>query len=197
DGEWVDEDSICEPVKPGGVVCLQAERVLKRYLCDGQRPSESTPSVNILRLAGLYGPGRLLRRLREIRSRTPVEGNPQAFLNLIHVDDAAAAVLACEEHGKPGATYLICDDRPLTRREYFETLARLAGEEPPLFSHAMNRDNLDSQSFNKRCCNARMHAELQVELVYPDCQSGLRHALALDESQIDRTNSPETNCDSH
>ncbi len=60
--------------------------------------------ANILRLAGIYGPGRLVGRIEgpSRRSKVP-QGNADAWLNLIHVDDAVAAVLACHRRGTPGA----------------------------------------------------------------------------------------------
>src|SRR5579872_5488644 len=57
-GEWVDESSACEPTSPNGQVCLDAERLLQRIL----------PESHILRLAGLYGPGRLLARIEALRA---------------------------------------------------------------------------------------------------------------------------------
>ena len=53
DGQWVDEDSECEPDREGGRACLAAEQCLVAHL----RGAGAT----ILRMAGLYGPGRLPR----------------------------------------------------------------------------------------------------------------------------------------
>lgn len=181
-GEWVDETSPCEPTTPNGQVCLDAERVLRTSLS----PTDATSSfaANILRLAGLYGPGRLLRRLDALRSRQPLEGNPDGYLNLIHVDDAVQAVLACETHGSSGETYLICDDQPIRRREYYETLARLAGTPSPVFAEAVETPSSSAQdvnlatSANRRCRNRRLHEELEVRLMYPGIATGLAQAIA-------------------
>src|SRR5665213_3277715 len=120
-GEWVDETSDCRPESANGQVCLDAERLLQQKL----------PEANVLRLAGIYGPGRLVARIEALRAGQSPEGNPDAWLNLIHVDDAAAAVLACERRGKPGATYLVCDDHPCRRREYYSLLAAMIGAPAP------------------------------------------------------------------
>ena len=181
-GEWVDESSPCEPAAPNGQVCLDAERVLRAAV--SPTVAAFPFAVNVLRLAGLYGPGRLLRRLDALRSRQPLEGAADGYLNLIHVDDAVQAVLACETRGSAGETYLVCDDRPVRRREYYETLARLAGTPPPVFAEMAETPLTSAQNVNRtagtnrRCRNRRLHEELQVQLMYPDIDSGLPQAIA-------------------
>jgi len=180
-GEWVDETSECRPASENGKVCLDAEMLLRGKI----------PDANILRLAGIYGPGRLVARIAELRAGLVLEGNPEAWLNLIHVDDAVASILACEERGKPGSTYLVCDDRPSRRMEYFSLLAALIGAPPPtlppftrggqgvsgeLVNPAPNAES-PVANLNKRCCNRRLHDELQVTLHYPDMHIGLPIAL--------------------
>jgi len=172
DGEWVNEESPCEPVRDNGVICREAERLLQDRL----------PQANILRLAGIYGPGRLLRRVQAVQSGEPVRGHPDAWLNLIHVDDAVRAVLACEQRGDPGRTYLVADDSPLTRREYYGTLSRLLEAPDPVFAESEQQGSSPSRhtrrGLNKRCCNRRLHEELDVSLQYPSAAEGLAQALA-------------------
>jgi nucleoside-diphosphate-sugar epimerase len=184
DGEWVDESSECRPDADNGKVCLEAERLLRIRV----------PEANILRLAGIYGPGRLVARIAELRAGLVPEGNPEAWLNLIHVDDAAAAILACERHGPSAATYLVCDDRPTRRREYYKFLAWLIGAPPPrsgalppfarggqegageVVSAAPHQEP-PAGTLNKRCRNRRLHDELHVTLHYPTFRIGLPIAL--------------------
>jgi len=116
-GEWVDESSDCRPESENGKVGLDAEQLLRSRI----------PEANILRPAGIYGPGRLVARIAAIRAGLTLAGNPDAWLNLIHVDDAVTAILACERRGAPGATYLVCDDEPVRRMEYYQLLAWLIG----------------------------------------------------------------------
>src|SRR5690606_29190096 len=101
-GEWVDESSPCRPDRPNGQACLEAENLVWEFFPAGMDPEQS--GAVVLRLAGIYGPGRLLRRVEQLRSGDPIGGNPEAWLNLIHVDDAATAVLACEQRFTPGET---------------------------------------------------------------------------------------------
>jgi nucleoside-diphosphate-sugar epimerase len=182
-GEWIDESSECRPESENGKVCLEAEALLRRQM----------PEANVLRLAGIYGPGRLMARIAALRAGMVFEGHPDAWLNLIHVDDAVAAILACEERGTPGKTYLVCDDRPIRRLEYYSLLAALIGAPrpkspfPPLARGGQGasgemvspapKPEPQPATHNKRCCNRRLHDELQVTLHYPTVRIGLPMAL--------------------
>lgn len=170
-GEWVDEESPCQPMRANGQVCLDAEQLLARRLA-----GEDTPAAHILRLAGIYGPCRLLARIEALKNGDPLAGNPDGFLNLIHVDDIVRAIFACRARGEAGRTYLVSDDRPVTRREYYETLAELIGAPPPQFEGGASRRHA-AESLNKRCRNRRLREELQVELAYPTIATGLPAAV--------------------
>lgn len=162
-GELVDESSPTVPTEENGRICRDAEAIV--------RQAKST--ANVLRLAGIYGPGRLLARVEQLHRGDRLTGNPEAWLNLIHVDDAVRAVLATETRGVPGATYLVCDDRPLHRREYYAALAETVGAPPPQFQElAVNAP--EYQRLNKRCVNRRLREELRVELQFPTVIDGLR-----------------------
>jgi nucleoside-diphosphate-sugar epimerase len=165
-GEWVDEASECRPDSPNGQVCLEAEQLLQGAL----------PSAMILRLAGIYGPGRLIARIEALRAGAPIEGHPEAWLNLIQVDDVVTAVLACERRGAPGETYLVCDERPLQRREFYAQLATLIGAPTPRLV-ASQSDAPETPRLNKRCRSRKLTEELQVELCYPTIAEGLPAAL--------------------
>lgn len=176
-GEWVDEASDCRPESVNGQVCLEAEGLFQQAI----------PNSNILRLAGLYGPGRLVARIDLLRAGIAPDGNPDAWLNLIHIDDAVAAVLACEYHAVPRATYLVSDDRPCLRREYYSLLARLVGAPEPFprlrraGDESARGETAASPSIaglNKRCNNRRLHEELHVVLRFPDIHSGLPDATS-------------------
>jgi len=100
----------------------------------------------------------------------PIAADPDGWLNLIHVEDGAAAVVAAAERGEPGRTYNVADDRPATRREFYAELAGLLGAPAPRFAPAAERTN-------RRVNNRRMRDELRVELQFADFRAGLRDAL--------------------
>lgn len=170
DGEWVDEQSDCHPVQPGGACCAAGEEVIRSF------SESSSATVNVLRLSGIYGPGRLLSRIESVRAAKVIPGRADAWLNLIHVDDAVSAVRACEERGQRGQTYLISDDLPVRRRDYYGLLSKLTDSPAPTFDAELSAKR-GSGGLNKRCRNTRMHADLKVELAYPTFNEGLPQSL--------------------
>ena len=167
DGGWVDESSPTVPTTESGRVCLEAEQVARRL------GAERGLAVNVVRFSGLYGPGRLPSRGGLVRGE-PVPGDPERYLNLIQIDDAATATVAALDRGIPGRGYLISDDRPIHRREYYELVARLLNAPTPRFEATAASQELP----NKRVSNRRMREELGVVLAYPDITSGVPASLA-------------------
>src|SRR5207249_7531694 len=103
-------------------IVLAAEELLRARL----------PEAIVLRFSGIYGPGRLLRR-QTIERGEPIVGDADKWLNLIHVEDGARAVLAAEEFGQPGQIVNISDDLPVRRRDFYTELARMLGAPSPRF----------------------------------------------------------------
>ena len=171
DGEWVDEDSACNPLQPGGQVCVQAETLVKNHFRD-----IPFASACVLRLAGIYGPGRLLSRVDALMAGTPLAGNGDSWLNLIHVDDAVAAILACEQSRVPDECFIAVDDRPIQRSEYFERLARLTQAPAPTFD-ASQPSARGSGGLNKRCRNRKLREQLGWSPKYPSIETGLPAAI--------------------
>jgi nucleoside-diphosphate-sugar epimerase len=156
-GEWVDEASVCAPASASGRSCLAAEQVLFAHPRGGD--------ALVLRLAGLYGPGRVPRSA-DVRAGRTIAGSPDAYLNLIHVDDAARAVLAAAAATQAvSRTYVVSDGNPPTRGEYVGLLASRLGVAPPAFEGGTAR--------GKRVCNARAIRELALQLTYPSYREGL------------------------
>jgi nucleoside-diphosphate-sugar epimerase len=159
DGGWVDESSPTEPAEESGRVVLECERLLR----------ERRPDAIVLRFAGIYGPGRVIRRAAVERGE-PLATDPEGWLNLIHVEDGASAVVAAAERGAPGATYNVADDRPATRREFYAEMAALLGAPAPQFTPA-------AEQANRRVSNRQLRTGLGVELRFPDFRAGLRDAV--------------------
>lgn len=168
-GEWVDEDSLCEPSQPGGQLCLEAERLVHAAFPD---PGAAV----VLRFAGIYGPARLLSRIETLRAGQPLTGSPEAWLNLIHVDDGTATVIATADAIAPSSCYLVCDDEPTSRGHYYRSLAEFVGAPVPAFDE-LTPPKRGSGGLNKRCRNTRLHAELLPALRYPTYRKGLANAV--------------------
>jgi nucleoside-diphosphate-sugar epimerase len=175
-GQWVDEETPCHPLRASGKACLAAEELLAA--------SDGGGRSVILRLAGLYGPGRVPRQDRLLAGE-PIDAPRQGFLNLIHVDDAVEAVLAAEKVSAVlPRRYLIADGSPVVRGDYYAELARLIGAPPPRFCEPDQETPAAARAAgDKRISNARMVAELSFTLRFPSYRAGLRAIVA--ESLLD------------
>lgn len=186
DGRWVDETSPTHPSREGGRVHLQAEQLLH-----ANRPS--CPWI-VLRLAGIYGPRRVPRAADVVASR-PIASPAEGYLNLIHVHDAARCVLAAWDQmnaedtvrdnlsqrqrvGMQHRLYVVADNAPVVRREFYREIARQCGADDPVFTAAPDDAPVRMRSdSNKRICNRKMRRELVNDLRYPDYRSGLADVL--------------------
>lgn len=170
DGGWVDEDSPCQPTREAGRALLAAEEVLGGHKLGGRGI--------VLRLAGIYGPGRIPRKA-DILAGRPLAVPSGEYLNLIHVDDAAAAVLAAESRAKPPRTYLVADGHPAGRQAFLSRLAKLLGAPAPQFVEPdPDAPAARRAGTNKRVGNARLLAELEIRLEYPTYREGLAATVA-------------------
>lgn len=165
DGSWVDEKSECRPTRPGGKACLDAENSIRQHAF-GQR-------AIILRLAGIYGPGRIPRRDR-IAKGGPILARADGFLNLIHVEDAARVIVAAEQQVQAPATYVVSDGHPVPRRDFYAEIAQRMGVNPPTFCDAPANSSVDRRSSgSKRISNRRLLADIGIDLLYGDFRKGL------------------------
>jgi nucleoside-diphosphate-sugar epimerase len=168
DGEVVDEDSTCEPSTESGQICLAAEELV-------EATQEGTNWGIVLRLAGIYGPERLLSRIESIREGLSLPGPKNAWLNLIHVDDVALVVEHIASAKAPPRLLLVSDDQPICRSQYYETLANCLDAPAPQFDETAIARH--TRGINKRCSNSRLrHAG--IELQFPTIETGLQHAVS-------------------
>jgi nucleoside-diphosphate-sugar epimerase len=176
DGEWTDESTPAEPASPLGAARLATESL---YLA---AHAERGLPVRIARVPGIYGPGRTLRERLETGAYRRVD-EENLWVSRIHVDDLARGLIAAAARGRAGEVYLLCDDEPLTGREYVELTADLLSLPlPPAVSREDIRHELSASAFERRvsarrCSNRRMREELGVELEYPTARVGLPASL--------------------
>ncbi|MCA9213618.1 MAG: SDR family oxidoreductase [Planctomycetales bacterium] len=168
DNETVDETSECMPTREGGRACWEAEQTLAHH-------TFGSKSV-ILRLAGIYGLGRI-PSLTKLQSGQTLNVNADAYLNLIHVDDACRIVLSAEQATTPNL-FVVSDGVPVRRREFYEHAAKLIGTSVT-FGHAEDNDSgRRAQSGGKRICADKLRRELDFVLQYPNYREGLAEILA-------------------
>ncbi len=174
-GETINEDSPTEPTREGGRVCLTAEQALLA--------SPFGDRALILRLAGIYGPGRVPNRA-DLLAQKPLAFDPASALNLIHVDDAATVVLAAEKSATTPRTYVVSDGHPVARGDYYTELARLWNTPAPLFANPSETNAPPRRGgADKRVDPARMRRELAPAFEYPDYRAGLRSIIELEQRE--------------
>ena len=165
DGVWVDEKSECKPTREGGKACLAAEERLATHSIGQKRI--------ILRLSGIYGPGRI-PQLDRILSTNVIRGRADGHVNLIHVDDAVNIVLAAERHIQPPQLYVISDGQPVQRGEFYRYLVQLYGMPEPHFDQPVTNETIIERSTtDKRVKNNRLKRDLPIQLKYPSYREGL------------------------
>lgn len=158
DGEWVDEASPCQPDSFSGRILLEAEALAL---------GSGLPAT-VVRLAGIYGPGREWL-LNQVRGGYRPASVPPLYGNRIHADDAAA-LLACllqaEVCGVALADcYLGVDDAPAPLAEVVDWLRGRLGVVQESAPSGVRRGG------SKRCRNARARALGWVPR-YPDYRAG-------------------------
>ena len=162
DGSDVDEATPPAPEPGTSAVLAEAERRLL------DAAGERIP-VRIVRLSGLYGPGRtgLIGRIRSgAMALGPGDG---AWMNFCHLDDAAAAVIAAMDRGRDGAVYHASDALPMRRREVVQFVAARLGIPPPAGAPWSGPD--------RRILGTATRAELGLELRWPSLGEGLEPFL--------------------
>ncbi|MEM5470921.1 SDR family oxidoreductase [Hoeflea sp. AS60] len=168
DGEWVDEETQCRPVSKRSVARLAAEDGWTRLAAEAGVP------LAIIRLSGIYGPGRnALKTVHEGKARRLIK--PGQVFNRIHVADigGATALLARE---RLGGIYNVTDDLPAPPQDVVSLAVELMGAKlPPEIDFETADLSPMARSFygeNKRVSNARIKAS-GYTFLYPDYSSGL------------------------
>ena len=166
DGEWVDENSPAQATNYSGRIMLEAEQVAL---------SSGVPA-SVVRLTGIYGPGREWL-LGQVRKGYRVAVNPPLYGNRIHADDAAGLLAFLLEAADQGKTlddcYIGVDNAPAPLAEVVDWLRERLGVTEWAEEASVRRAG------SKRCSNARAKA-LGWEPRYPSYREG--YAAILENS---------------
>jgi len=162
-GEWVDETSPAEPQRATARCIRQAEQI---WL-------ESPQPATVLRLAGLYGPGREYL-LRQAAQPLGIANSEPIYTNRIHVDDVAAAlvhlILRRQRQAPVAGIYNVADQDPAPLQDVLPAIRRaLAWPEP------QQTARLDRGS--KRVSSMAL-ADAGFQWRYPSWQQGYAAVLA-------------------
>jgi nucleoside-diphosphate-sugar epimerase len=171
DGSWVDETSPTTPEAPTSQTLLAAERVLLEAAVGGKVPGL------VLRVAGIYGPGRGYWLKQFLNGEARLEGRGERVLNMIHRDDVVGAIIAGLERGRPGQIYNAVDDEPVTQEVLFEWLAQRLGRTLPPAVLQAPQPGLRRGLTSKRVSNQRLRDELGYSLKYTTFREGFESEL--------------------
>jgi dTDP-4-dehydrorhamnose reductase len=169
-GDWVDETATPAPSSARSLARLQAE---KSWAAIGKGDGKK---VHILRLAGIYGPGRnVLLNLKAGTARR-IAKRGQVF-NRIHVEDVSRAISAALAFDGPGNFFNVSDDAPAPPQDVIAFAAMLMGIEPPPEEDIETADLTplvrSFYSENRRVSNRKLKEALGVRLAYPTYRVGL------------------------
>lgn len=169
-GAWVTE---ADPPRPD--TARARRRWAAEQALDDWSLRHGVPVV-ILRVGGIYGPGRL--PLERLRRGLPVLAEAECgYTNRIHVDDLVTILLAAGVRGS--GRYNVCDGQPGTMTGYFKAVAARVGlpipPEVPMAEAvtALSPAMLSYLTESRRLDNRRLREELGITLRYPDLDSGL------------------------
>ena len=178
DGQWVSEES---PLNP------QADRSIRRV--DAEQKSiqwcvSKNIDLTILRVAAIYGPGRIpVERIKKgITLPTP---ESCGFSNRIHVNDLVSVCMAAA-NPTPSMIYNVSDGFPMPMTKYYMLVAEIWNLPPPqisdfqtsLASHSRSMQSYLTES--RKIDNRRMMQELNIELAFPDARKGLEYCYKVE-----------------
>ena len=171
DGGWVDETW---PLNP------QTDRALQRFMVEKYCSSWAERhgvSLAILRVAGIYGPGRVpTERLRQ--GFVLPKSQSGGFSNRIHVDDLAA-ICAAGLAGDATGAFNVSDGHPLRYRDYFDLVAEvwdLPKAEEDGENASGNSISPKMRSYlreSRKIVNRKLLESFSIELQYPHPRQGL------------------------
>ena len=168
-GAWIDESAPLVPRNERSDRRVLAEQAWRNYA------ARRGIKLTILRLAGIYGPGRsTFDKLRDGTARRVVK--PGQVFNRIHVEDIAR-VTALAAEARLDGTFNLGDDEPAPPQDLVTHAAALLGmTPPPEIAYADAEFTPMQRSFytdNKRVSNGAIKQALGIDMLYPTYREGL------------------------
>ena len=166
DGSVVTETSPVEPEADTSRVLVETEKLLLEAVAERKFPAV------ILRVAGIYGPGRGYAFKQFLRGEARIEGDGSRVLNMIHRDDLIGIIITALQRGAAGQIYNAADNEPVSQRKFYDWLA--AELKQPLPSQVASDAEVWRKRgvTNKRVSSAKLRAELKYEFQFPDFRAG-------------------------
>jgi len=184
-GAWVDENAPVDPQSERGRRRLDSETRFAQWT------SQHQVALAILRVAGIYGPGRL-PKARLQRAEPVLEPGASPYSNRIHADDLVRVCRAAARSTHDYRVYNVADGSPSSMSDYFFRVADALGLPRPA---TVNREQAEISlgagmlgylGESKRIDNTRLREELGIALLYPDLESGLAQAIGGHTAEMGR-----------
>lgn len=178
-GAWVDEDAPVEASTALNRILLETESLVAEGVKAGQ-----ARGGDILRLAGIYGPGRhhLIDQLRQ--GNTRFAGYGEHYLNLIHRDDVVEVFLRLIGRSEEGLRlHNVSDGHPARKEAIVEWTAEQLRLPRPSFhpelrtARQQRRQLVNGRPPHRRIDSSRLRAALDWHPRYPDYRAGYRELL--------------------
>ena len=172
-GIVVDESAPADGATPNGRIIRESEKLLQAA------SAQSCRRWFLLRLAGIYGPGRhhLLDQLRA--GAAVINGSGSHHLNLAQRDDIVAAILACLDAPASIAHELfnVADLAPASREEVVRWLAERLERPVPAFAGLAGTRRGGVPMADRRISSAKIQRMLGWQPRYPDYRAGFNAIL--------------------
>ncbi|MGM0587197.1 MAG: SDR family oxidoreductase [Bacteroidota bacterium] len=150
-GRMTESDAVPgQAIRASGEALLRVERLW----------AGSTIDTTVLRMGGLYGPGRHPARYLAGRKNL---GKANAPVNLIHLDDCIGLIERCLELRTGDLILNGCSDKHPTRAELYPKACELLNLDPPAFAP----DDTPANQY-KTISNEAAKQRLDYDFVYPD-----------------------------
>jgi nucleoside-diphosphate-sugar epimerase len=176
EGGFVDESTPVQP-RTERARCRVSAEEMTRVWCTERRVRRV-----VLRVPGIYGPGRL--PLDRLKQREPVVCPEDAGItNRIHVDDLVTACELAVVNKEARGVYNVTDGNSISSTTFFDAVANIAGLPcPPRVSMeeaqlTFSPERLSFLNESRRVGNERMLKHLGVTLQYADIEAGIRASL--------------------
>lgn len=171
-GAWVDEETPPRPQTERGTRRVHAERTAQHWC------KVHPVSLVILRVPGIYGPGRL--PLERLKQGLPVVNSAESpYTNRIHSEDLAEICLLVGQKSGVAGIYNVSDGNPGRMTDYFNAVADVSGlPRPPQITLAeaftqLSPGLLSYLAESRRLDNRKLLRDTGVTLLYPDLAKGL------------------------
>jgi nucleoside-diphosphate-sugar epimerase len=143
DGSWVTEESETKPLRETSRILLEVEQLILKK------------GGTVARLAGIYGPRRSALLSKFLKGTAAIDSKDGRFVNQVHRDDIASALLLLLNHEQSAAqVYNVVDDQPLLQSDCYGWLSqKLNRPLPHMTKFHQPRKRGDT---NKRVSNAKL-----------------------------------------